>query len=99
MERHTRRCRRCNKPVGASRYFYCKYCVPTGHEDEMYVAHEFRRRAQSPIPSTKTCNKCMLIRYMDEFKVKTSNKDGRHGTCRECHKIVDIKPQNEMMVA
>lgn len=34
--------------------------------------------------AAKTCNKCDVSKPLSDFTKLTRNKDGRHGTCREC---------------
>lgn len=35
--------------------------------------------------STKTCNKCGQTFPLEQFAIKSSNKDGRSGSCASCH--------------
>lgn len=37
----------------------------------------------------KTCNKCKEKKPLEDFQVRSSNKDGRTGMCKECKREYD----------
>ena len=42
---------------------------------------------------TKLCNKCNVIKSIDEFHLHKKRSDGRQTQCKECRKEIDAKRQ------
>lgn len=82
-----RKCRECNAPLRAGRYFNCEDCVPPSQmesEDQMFErANPIGWGNDSePAPSHKHCVECNISKPLPHFQYK--DKEGKNRARRRC---------------